>query len=115
MADNPDVDDIHFFKDHPDRKAHIRVPAKQRYVDKQRAVHFGDECEAEFQSVGSHDKARRRIILLRSDHRGNLFPGNRILKIPFLLFADETVEDTDEVLLPICFDLMMGKAREYNE
>jgi hypothetical protein len=29
-----------------------------------------------------------------------------ILKIPFLLFGDETVEDRDSILLPILHELM---------
>jgi hypothetical protein len=47
---------------------------------------------------------------------GNPFydPARRpLLKIPFLLFADETVEDTDEVLLPLVHQIMVDAAKEH--
>ncbi len=113
MSDNPDVDDINFFKQHPDRKAHIRLPGKTRFIDKQRAMHMLDECEAEFRSLGTHDVDRRRIILSRSDHRGNLLPERKSMKIPFLLFSDETVEDRDDILLPIIFEMMAQQSKQY--
>lgn len=106
MSDNPDIDDIRFFQQHPDRKAHIRLPGKVMAKTTQRAVYFADECAQEFESLGDHEKHRRRIILTRADHRGMLLPENRVMKIPFLLFADETVEDTDEILLPIIHAMM---------
>jgi hypothetical protein len=102
--------DAQFFADHPDRKAHIRVPRRQIYIDKQRATRFMDECEVEFRSLGDHDHDRRRILLTRSDHRGMPIKDNKVLKIPFLLYSDETVEDTDEVLLPIIFEIMAEAA-----
>ncbi len=110
MAQNPDVD-AQFFLLHPDRRAHIRAPRKELVIDKQRGSHVVDECEQEFLFLGDHNRDRRRILLTRSDHRGKLLPENRIMKIPFLLFSDETVEDTDEVLLPIIFELMQEQAR----
>src|SRR5262245_4797773 len=88
--------DGQFFADRPDRYCHIRKP-------------YSGECEVEFRSLGDHVKDRRRIVLWRvpSDHV--YFDPRRpqILKIPFLLFADETVEDTDEVLRPIVHHLMI--------
>jgi len=105
----PDVD-AQFFTEHPDRKYRIRQPLKQMVIDKQRGSHVVDECELEFRSLGDHKRDRRRIILVRTDHRGNLLPENRILKIPFLLFADETVEDDDRTLAPIVFELMSERA-----
>ena len=101
----PDVD-VQFFTEHPDRKYRIRVPLKQMVIDKQRGSHVVDECEREFQSLGDHRRDRRRIIACRSDHRGNLLPENRVLKIPMLLFSDETVEDDDSTLAPIVFEIM---------
>jgi hypothetical protein len=65
-----------------------------------------DECELEFLSLGQHDRDRRRILLVRTDHRGNPLPDNKVLKIPFLAFSDETIEDRDDILLPICFSIM---------
>lgn len=102
--------DAQFFTDHPDRKAHIRTPLKDIVIDRQRGTQVVDECEREFRSLGEHVRERRRILSCRCDHRGNLLPENRVMKIPFLLFADETVEDTDEILLPIIFELMAQNA-----
>ena len=102
--------DAQFFADHPTRWAHIRMPggpAIQR--DQQRAVRYLSENELEFRSLGTHDRGRRRIIAYRLPANHETHP-NHIMKIPFLLFADETVEDTDEVLLPIV-DGIMKQAR----
>lgn len=104
--------DARFFAEHPDRKAHIRAPRREIVIDKQRATRFMDECEMEFRSLGMHDKDRRRIILTRSDHRGMPIKDNKVLKIPLLLFSDETVEDRDDILLPIIFEIM-ANAAEY--
>ena len=87
-----------FFAQFPDRKAHIRLP-------------YHDECKGEFWSLGEHEKKRRRILLCRCDHNGLPLPEGRIFKIPFLAFADETIEDSDEVLLPIVQEIMLN-ARE---
>jgi hypothetical protein len=101
--------DEQFFKDHPDRRAHIRKPEFGPVRDKQRAVRFLDEGEMQFRSLGAHDKGRRRIIAYRTAGDHPTHP-NHILPIPFLLFADETIEDTDEVLLPIVFEIMKQNA-----
>jgi hypothetical protein len=105
--------DKQFFAQHPDRYAHIRMPRKVLAKDNQRAVRYVDENETEFRSLGDHDHSRRRIILWRVP-RDNYFynPDNpQVLKIPFLLYADETVEDTDPVLLPIIHELMIDEAK----
>jgi len=102
------TDDETFFQLFPDRNYHIRKPVKEITIDKQRAAHFGDECEAEFRTLGPHPKNRRLIILYRVPRDNPYYdPQKRpLLKIPFLLFADETVEDTDEVLAPILHGIM---------
>ena len=105
-----DLSDQQFFTQHPDRKYRIRLPEKQMVIDKQRGSHVVDECEFEFRSLGYHSRDRRRIILVRADHRGNLLPENRVLKIPFLLFSDESVEDRDDILGPIVFELMVERS-----
>lgn len=100
--------DEQFFADHPDRQAHMRLPKKMHVRDKQRSVRIEDECEGEFFSLGPHNRMRRRIILWKVP------PGNcyydpaktKVLKIPFLAFADETIEDRDDILLPIAHDIM---------
>ena len=88
--------DAEFFTFHPDRRAHIRMP-------------IGPECQQEFRSLGDHNAARRRILLwCVPEHNPHYDPVKRpILKIPFLAFADETIEDDDETLLPVIHEIMM--------
>ena len=71
-----------YFQRHPQRRTHIRNAYK-------------DEMRGEFWSLGEHDSNRRRILLCRVDNEGNFLPDNKVLKIPFLAFADETIEDDD--------------------
>ncbi len=101
----PDTD-AQFFLEHPNRKFRIRTPLKEMVIDKQRGSHVVDECEHDFRSLGDHRRDRRRIVLCRADHRGNPLPDGKILKLPILLFADESVEDDDRVLAPLVFQLM---------
>jgi len=86
------------------------VPGKMTVVDKQRGAHVVDECEAEFRSLGDHRRDRRRLILCRADHRGNPLPDGKILKLPILLYSDETVEDDDRTLAGIVFEMMVQRA-----
>ena len=104
--------DEQFFATHPDRRARIRVPDKALYKDSQRAVRYLDECELEFRSLGGHDKNRRRLIIWRVPADNPFYDPDRpqLLKIPFLAFADETIEDTDEILLPILHEIMKRAA-----
>ena len=87
--------DRDFFHKYPDRHAHIRLP-------------FADECAGEFWSLGDHQRARRRILLWRVPKQSPYYDAvhRPLLKIPFLAFADETIEDTDETLLPIIEGIM---------
>jgi hypothetical protein len=94
----PNSDEV-FFKEHPDRRARIRRPLYER------------EYNAEFLSLGDHDFHRRRLIVVRMQPRG--FPGRPLMPLPYLLFADETVEDRDDVLLPIVDELMKDAAETY--
>ena len=102
MKDDPDAQ---WFAAHLDRQAHIRLPVKVLKMNKQRAVAYMEECEREFRTLGPHDKGRRRILLWRTpaDHPSH---PNRILKVPMLAFSDESIEDTDETLLPILHGIM---------
>ena len=98
--------DERFFQEHPDRKTHIREPKKVLAKDSQRAVRYVDENEGEFWSLGDHDKKRRRILLTRVDFNGKPLPDNKVLKVPFLAFSDESIEDSDAVLLPLIEGIM---------
>lgn len=102
--------DAQFFSQHPDRHARIRLPGREPFRDQQRAVRYLSESELQFRSLGPHDEKRRRIIAYRTARTHPTHP-NTILQIPFLLFSDETVEDTDQVLLPIVHQLMLDAAR----
>jgi hypothetical protein len=98
-----------WFAEHRDRKIRIRVPGKGRAPDK-------TEMEEEFRSLGSHERSRRRIIVARVNPVSAAQfgrPWMKFMKIPFLLFADETVEDRDDVLLPILDEIMRNEARNY--
>ena len=105
--------DDYYFVDHPDRKARIRVPRLEPMKDAQRAVRVLDECELEFRSLGGHDRDRRRILVTRVGADGKQLRHKNqdtVLKIPFLLFGDETVEDRDDILLPIIHEIMKEAA-----
>ena len=39
--------------------------------------------------------------------------GQQILVIPFLAFADETIEDRDDILLPLIHRIMMDAAKAH--
>lgn len=98
--------DAAFFSDHPDRSFRIRETAYER------------EYAAEFLSLGPHNKNRRRIIVSRVPHdpRARMMAtiaGVDFMRIPLLLFADETVEDRDDVLRPIFEEIMQNAARGY--
>lgn len=105
------VTDEQFFQQYKDRQTRIRLPDGPRPVrDKQRAVRYLSECELEFRSLGPHNKSRRRIIAFRTSSNHAMHP-NAILKIPFLAFSDETIEDRDDVLLPILAEITVEAAR----
>lgn len=103
-----------FFSDHPDRKYRIRLPRDER------------EYQNEFRSLGPHQVERRRIIVARVPPNmvrftadiggvGPMFRPLRELKlmpIPFLAFADETIEDRDDVLGPIFKGIMENAGAE---
>jgi hypothetical protein len=102
--------DAQFFHDHPDRRTRIRLPGGPAPMrDRQRAVHFLSESEMEFRSLGPHDKGRRRILVWQAPADHPTHP-NHLLKIPMLAFADETIEDRDDVLLPIIAGIMKQAA-----
>lgn len=108
-------EDAQFFKDHPDRYAHIRLPRMVLERTPQRAMHYVEEMRGEFWSLGEHNKDRRRIGLYRLPENSPFFDPKKpiIMRIPFLLFADETVEDRDDILLPIIHEIMISEAKRY--
>lgn len=107
--------DEQFFAQHPDRQAHIRKPTFQPVRDSQRAVRYLDEEELAFRSLGPHSKERRRILLYRVPKDNPMWKadGQQILKLPILAFADETIEDRDDILLPMIHQFMMDAAKAH--
>lgn len=99
MAEVMSADEA-FFVDHPDRKARIRLPKDET------------ELRREFRSLGPHQYARRRILVARVEPVIALRYGQKLMEIPFLAFADETIEDRDDVLLPILDEIMRNARRE---
>jgi hypothetical protein len=89
-----ELEDEAFFADYPDRKAHIRRPTDPL------------EFLREFRSLGPHEYNRRRVIVARVAPDVARRYQRELLTIPFLAFADETIEDRDDVLLPILDDIM---------
>ena len=96
-----DRQDAAFFAQHADRQAHIRCPVTK-------------ESSGEFWKLGTHDPDRRRILLWRVPAENPYFNPDKqqLLKIPFLAFADETIEDRDDILLPIIAEIMMNVAKQ---
>lgn len=90
-----------FFANHPSRRFHIR-PAR------------GDEHDAEFMTLGQHDKTRRRIILWKVPGDVSMqfrtFAG-KIMKTPFLVFADEEIRDDDQTVGAILDGVMKDAAK----
>lgn len=82
-----------YFRRYPDRRYHIRNA-------------YENENAGEFWTLGAHDKNRRRVILCRVDALQEPLPNNKVMKIPFLAFADEEISDTDDILFPIVRDIM---------
>ena len=102
-------EDSQFFAQHPSRHAHIRTPRPTLVKTKQRGVFYQDECAPEFRSLGPHSRERRRILLWKLPRENPFWDPDRpqILKIPFLAFSDETIEDRDDILLPIIHQIMV--------
>lgn len=100
--------DAQFFIVHPDRYARIRMPTKQIGINRQRATTVIDECEAEFRTLGEHHRSRRRILVWRMPENHPMYDDKQavLLKIPYLLFSDESVEDDDATLLPLIHAVM---------
>jgi hypothetical protein len=84
------LDDVRWFMKHRHRCSRIRASEK-------------GEAENDFLRLGDHDRERRRMIILRipdGPHHGAL------IWMPVVLYSDETVENTDEVLMPIVHEFM---------
>lgn len=95
------LNDEQFFNAHPDRQARIRMPEPY------------NECYREFGQLGDHPSHRRRLLVWRVPKDNKFYDPKRrpLLVIPFLAFADETIENRDDVLLPIIGTIMFEQLR----
>lgn len=95
-----DNSDKMFFERNKDRHAHIRLP-------------FQGEAAGEFFALGDHQRTRRRILIWRVPKDSPFYHPVKqpFLKIPFLAFSDENIEDSDEILLPIIDTIMREQAQ----
>ena len=89
----PTKSDLQFFADHKDRQARIRKVEDRENI-------------GEFWSLGPHDASRRRMLLWRVPDNHPMKKMYPFLKIPFLAFADESIEDDDKTLLPLIHQIM---------
>ena len=89
-----------FFGEHRDRKLRIRPPVPGEYTN-------------EFRQFGMHEEGRRRVIVQRLPAGVAKRHNIDFMRVPFLLFSDETVEDTDAVLGPILDEMMRDAAQDY--
>lgn len=95
---NPFDPDARFFAEHPTRQCHIRVARD-------------GEAAADFQALGPHEARRRRILAWKVP-RGQLAAGE-IVRLSFLAFGDETIEDDDATLLPLMHDMALKAGEAY--
>lgn len=106
------MNDKDFFNANPTRQARVRRPSRVPYKTKQRAVRYGDEFEPQFQSMGSHDRKCRAIIVYRLPHDNPNYDPEKpqLIPIPILEAFVGELQDTDEFLLPLIHELMTGGA-----
>ena len=88
-------DDVIWFKQQASRQARIRSPV-------------GREFHEAWRMLGMHDETRRRVLVWRvpHDNPGRKMVPDGLMRIPFVARADETIEDSDAVLLKVLADLM---------
>ena len=86
-----------FFSAHKDRRLRIRAPVDGEYL-------------WEFRRFGMHQEHRRRIIVATLPKSLSKRYDIDYIRIPMLLFSDETVEDRDDILGPILNELMRDAA-----
>lgn len=94
-------DDVIWFTQRAKRQARIRIPAP-------------GEFEQAWEALGFHWPNRRRVLVWRipKDNPGHRLIPDGLMRIPFLAFADETIEDSDSVLLPILDTIMKDAAAQ---
>ena len=94
-------DDVIWFGQRLKRNFRIRRPADREFMQA-------------WQLLGEHRSSRRHVIVWRVPHDN---PGRRVvpdglMRIPFLAFADEAFDDSDETIGPIFHHLMADAAEK---
>jgi hypothetical protein len=109
------VTDEVFFQIWPDRNHHIRKPNREMKRNKQRAIVYEEECEAEFGQLGAHSKKDRWILLWRVPVDNPWYDPRKppILKIPLIGVPGESIEDTEEYLRPLLADVMVDARKQF--
>lgn len=90
--------DHEWFIDHGDRKTRIRLPGDGEFIE-------------EWRMLGMHHESRRRVLVWRvpENNPKRRLVADGLMRIPFLKYADETIEDNDAVLLAILDEMMKAE------
>jgi hypothetical protein len=93
--------DVIWFRLHRDRDYHIREP-------------FAGEQQAAWRILGDHELSRRRIIIWRvpKNNPGRHVIPDGLMRVPFLAFADESIEDDDKTLKRIMDGIMQSASEQ---
>lgn len=96
------------------REIRIRRPGRVLAKTKQRSVHYVDEFENEFASLGEHHRERRWVLVWRIPRDHPFYDPDKpqLMPVPFLAFGDETIADEDSVLLPLFHQIMADAAKQ---
>jgi hypothetical protein len=93
-------DDCRWFQQRSRRQTRIRGPV-------------ADEFAMAWRLLGDHDHTRRRVLVWKvpRDRVGYHLIPDGLMRVPFLAFGDETIEDDDTILLCILDELMAAAAK----
>ena len=89
--------DVAFFRRNPERKTRLRLP-------------LGGECASTFERMRPHDRGERRIVVIRANVSGELFPDDQCS--PMAVVATESLRDTDAALWPVVIQAAATLLRE---
>lgn len=97
-------DDAIWFGLRPRRLMRIRKPVASEFAE-------------QWQALGMHNADRRHVLIWRvpPDNPGIRLIRDGLMRIPFLAFADESIEDSDAVLLPMLDGIMREAAKQQSE
>jgi hypothetical protein len=73
------------------------------------AVGFGDECASTFDRMRPHSLGERRIVVIRANVSGELFPDDQCS--PMAVVATDAIRDTDAALWPVVVQAALSLLR----